>query len=283
MSRKLTTFIKFSALAAAVSAMAAGNAFAANDSASWGGDNVVELGTTITATAFNGSNVGFTGNPGLSNNAWGMQGAFTNFYLPTAAATVTIDARSSKLNFPAFSLFRTNVAYDGDTVATDTPLEVTGQIHNFNSVGQAAQPGSASSIGIRWAIGTNGLVETLGYVSSSANNYTNGYGGVINSGAYDVSIDNLYETGITGSIGLTGNPAFASTKRFADLVISNLQAGWYSIFVGGADITGVSGNGITVKVTASLQPGVTTVVPVPGAVWLFGSALLGVLGFGRKK
>jgi len=247
--------------------------------AAWtGGDNSVELGTTITNAAFNGSTVGFSGNPALTYDAWGMQGAFTNFYLPTSAQSVTIDARSSAGNFPAFSIFRTNVAYSGDTVGQDTPAELTGQIHKFNSVGQAGDPG------IIWATGTNGIVETLGYASSSSNNYVNSYGGQVNSGAHDISIDNLFETGVSGSTGVTGNPAFATTKRFATLTLNDLQAGWYALFVGGADAAGTGGD-ITVKVTASALASTYTppaAVPVPGAVWLFGSALAGFLGMKRK-
>ncbi|OAI14203.1 MULTISPECIES: hypothetical protein [Methylomonas] len=255
-------------------------AFAQPAAAAWtGNDNSVELGTTITNPAFNGSTVGFSGNPALTNDAWGMQAAFTNFYLPTSAQSVIIDARSSAGNYPAFSIFRTNVAYSGDTVGVDTPAEVTGQIHKFNSVGQAGDPG------IIWATGPDGIVETLGYVSSSSNNYVNSYGGVIDSGAHDISNDDLYETGVTGAIGVTGNPAFATTKRYATLTLTDLQAGWYAIFVGGADIAGTGGD-ITVKVTASAAASTYTppaAVPVPAAVWLFGSALVGFLGLNRKS
>ncbi|MDD2758669.1 MAG: hypothetical protein PHH11_00085 [Methylomonas sp.] len=247
--------------------------------AAWvGNDNVVELGTTITNGAFNSSTVGFTGNPSLTYDAWGMQAAFTNFYLETSAQSVTIDARSSAGNYPAFSIFRTNVAYSGATVGVDTPAELTGQIHKFNSVGQAGDPG------IMWATGADGIVETLGYVSSSSNNYVNSYGGVIDSGAHDVSISDLYETGATGVIGVTGNPAFANTKRYATLTLTDLQAGWYALFVGGADNAGTGGS-ISVSVTASAAAStyVPTTVPVPGAVWLFGSALAGFLGMKRKS
>jgi hypothetical protein len=65
-----------------------------------------------------------------------------------------------------------------------------------------------------------------------------------------------------------------------------LQAGIYSLVVGGAsepafDIDGTTLlNGGTYGVVANLsvQP-----VPVPGAVWLFGSAIAGLIGFGRRK
>lgn len=248
--------------------------------AAWvGNDNALQLGTTISNPSFNGSTVGFTGNPALTNDAWGMQGAFTNFYLDSSASTVTVDTRSSAKNFPAFSIFRTNVAYAGTTVGDDGDAAVTGQIHKFNSVGQAGDDG------IIWATGPDGIVETLGYISSSSKNYVNSFGGVINSGVHDVSIDNLFETGVSGVIGTTGNPDFATSKRFATLTLNDLQAGWYALFVGGSDILGTGGD-ISLKVTASALASTyvpPSAVPVPGAVWLFGSALVGFLGVARKK
>lgn len=248
--------------------------------AAWSGaDNTLELGTSISNPSFNSSNLGFAGNPALSNDGWGMQGAFTNFYLSSSAQSVTVDARSSAANFPAFSIFRTNVAYSGETVGVDTPAELTGQIHKFNSVGQAGDPG------IIWATGADGIVETLGYASSSSKNYVNSFGGVIDSGAHDVSIDDLYETGVSGSTGVTGNPAFANTKRFATLTLNDLQAGWYAVFVGGADVLGSSA-GISLNISASAAASTYTppaAVPLPAAVWLFGSALAGFLGIGRGK
>jgi hypothetical protein len=223
--------------------------------------------------------VGFTGNPSLTYDGWGMQGAFTNFYLDTSASTVTIEAKSPQTNYPGFSVFRTNVAYDGATVGYDGDAPVTGQVHKFNSVGQAGDDG------IIWATGPDGIVETLGYISSSSNNYVNSFGGVINSGAHDVSIDNLYETGVTGAISTTGTPGFATARRIATLTLNDLQAGWYSLFVGGSDNLGTTGD-ISLKVTASALASTyipPSAVPIPGAVWLFGSALVGFLGVARKK
>ena len=66
-----------------------------------------------------------------------------------------------------------------------------------------------------------------------------------------------------------------------------LAAGSYTILVGGASETQFDelGNLINdggalyaVRANLSVQP-----VPVPGAVWLFGSAVAGLIGFGRRK
>lgn len=242
-------------------------------------DNTLELGTSIQYLNFNSSNVGYTGNPALNNDAWGMQGAFTSFYLPSLAGSVTVEAKSSASNYPGFTIYRTDGQYEGATVGPDaTVLASNGAIHDFNQVGQAGDPG------IVWATNTapgqGGIVETLGYVNSSSQSYTNNFGGVILSGAHDVSVDNLYETGIIGSVTTTGNPAFATSKRIDILTLSNLAAGWYSLFVGGSDIKGSSAG---ISLTVSAVAPVPAAVPVPGAVWLFGSALVGFMGATRKK
>jgi hypothetical protein len=55
--------------------------------------------------------------------------------------------------------------------------------------------------------------------------------------------------------------------------VTNLAAGFYTVFVGGANAA-LTGSPINLNVAA---------VPVPGAVWLFGSALMGLIGAQRKK
>ncbi|MBS4050374.1 MAG: peptidase M10 [Methylomonas sp.] len=65
-----------------------------------------------------------------------------------------------------------------------------------------------------------------------------------------------------------------------------LAAGQYTLLVGGASLPLFAEDGITllndgtygVVASLSVQP-----VPVPGAVWLFGSAMAGLIGFGRRK
>lgn len=65
-----------------------------------------------------------------------------------------------------------------------------------------------------------------------------------------------------------------------------LAAGQYTLLVGGASLPLFDVDGITllndgtygVVASLSVQP-----VPVPGAVWLFGSAMAGLIGFGRRK
>jgi hypothetical protein len=56
-----------------------------------------------------------------------------------------------------------------------------------------------------------------------------------------------------------------------------LTAGNYTLILGGYDGTTAGGNLLyTATITASP-------VPVPGAIWLFGSAMAGLLGVSKRK
>lgn len=246
-------------------ALVLGAALAQPAAADWvGSDNTLDANSTISNPSLNSSSVGYTGNAALTFDAWGHQGAFANFFLPSRLSTVTVDARSSVGNYPGFTLYRTNVAWAGETVGPDaTVLPEYGAIHDFNQVGQAGDDG------IVWATGADGIVQTLGYVSGAPENYVNAFGGHVDSGAHDLSIDDVYEQGVSGTVGITGNPLFATSRRFASLTLTNLASGWYTVFLGGSYAGGVSA-GITLSVTGgALAP---EPVPLPPAAWLLGAA-----------
>lgn len=245
---------------------AAALTFALADSAaaSWvGSDNVLGAGETITNTAANSSKMGWTGNASLTYSAWGMQGAWLSFQL-TGAATTTVTASAAAATMsPAFTLYRTVGDWTGQTVGASGGT--FGAIHKFSQVAQAGQDG------LVWATannGSNGVVETLGYANSGNSYAANSFGQAVKSGANDVSIDNLYESGIAGSVG----------AGLASLTLNNLASGWYTLFVSGAN-GALTGSAIDVSVSAAS----VAAVPVPGAVWLFGSALVGLVGTSRRK
>ena len=85
-----------------------------------------------------------------------------------------------------------------------------------------------------------------------------------------------YVNNVDNPLGTTGLALLATVANDGDgsvtHIFNNLSAGNYSLFVGGDD--GVAGGKYTVSMSA---------VPVPGAVWLFGSAIAGIVGFGRRK
>lgn len=83
-----------------------------------------------------------------------------------------------------------------------------------------------------------------------------------------------------GTVGLTN-------KGYSDWVDSTAahaftftaEAGKvYSIYLGGVDFGDWNDNVAGYKLNIATSP-----VPVPGAVWLFGSALFGMIGYGRRK
>lgn len=237
-------------------------AMAESASAAWvGADNTLEAGTTITNTSANGNKQGWTGNVGLNYDAWGMQGSWLTFQLTSTATTTVTASAAAATMAPAFTLYKTDVNWTGYTATGQATGGANGAIHKFSQVAQAGQNG------LIWATqmtaGGPGVVETLGYANSGNSYGSNSFGQAVNAGVNDVSIDNLYEAGITGSVG----------AGFASLTLSNLAAGWYTIFVSGANAS-LTGSQIDVSVSA---------VPVPGAVWLFGSALVGLVGASRRK
>lgn len=229
--------------------------------AAWvGADNVLGSGETITNTNANAQKMGWTGNSTLNFDAWGMEGSWLSFQLTGGAADTTISATAGGTTMaPAFTLYRTNSSYTGQSVALSGG--VNGAIHKFSQVAQAGQNG------LIWAsaktAGGAGIVETLGYANSGNSYAANSFGQAVNYGVNDVSIDNLYESGISGSVG----------AGLASMTLHNLASGWYTIFISGAN-GALTGSPINVSVSA---------VPVPGAVWLFGSALAGLIGASRRK
>lgn len=71
---------------------------------------------------------------------------------------------------------------------------------------------------------------------------------------------------------IQGSTATATLTRF-------LTAGNYTLILGGYDGTFAGANlAYTTTISAAASP-----VPVPGAVWLFGSAMAGLIGFGKRK
>ena len=213
----------------------------------WGNnDNILDPGTSIQSLAANSNKNSYTSNPALTSNAWGMQGTWLSFQVPSAT-NVLISLTSAKNNAPGFTLYRTNGAFTGN--GTGTTTGTNGAIHSFNQVAQAGTAGivwatdSSVTTSLPGNTTANGIVETLGYVNGSNVNYLNSYGARVDAGAHDVSIDNLYENGIFGNITEVGG------LNYSNLTVINLMPGYYTIFLGGTN-TGGTGVPIDVKVSA---------------------------------
>ena len=223
--------------------------FAAAWEGVWVNNNkTLNLGTTIQSIAANANKNAYTSNPALNNNAWGMQGTWLSFNVPTKT-TVLVTATSATTNAPGFTVYRTSAPFTG-VVTGSTPDNFTnGAIHSFDQIAQAGMAGIvwATDVTVTNSLPgnttTNGIVETLGYVNASGISYTNAYGDRVKAGADDLSIDNLYESGVSGSVTTSGSMVYAN------LTLNSLVPGNYTIFVGGTMTSGTN-TPIDVKVTS---------------------------------
>ncbi|OAI09901.1 hypothetical protein A1359_18160 [Methylomonas lenta] len=143
--------------------------------------------------------------------------------------------------------------------------DVTQMVHlNLTALGQQ-QANTFSTFGITVFEG----------MDTNTGNYS--HHGSWNNATKPYTNDNPF--GTTGLI----NIGYSDNVDAANDFVFTAEAGKiYSIYLGGVDFsrwnTGVDNYKLTV--TTSAQTGV---VPVPGAVWLFGSAVAGMIGFGRRK
>ena len=95
---------------------------------------------------------------------------------------------------------------------------------------------------------------------------------------------NLLYTGTATSVGQDLGVSLALT---GNNINGDATAGEYTIVVGdqstGSGFDGHYRIGFEVNPTATAGYSIVSAVPVPGAVWLFGSAIAGLIGFGRRK
>lgn len=246
----LTIRFSFKVAVTAVSLTCASIASAAGWEGKWvNNDNTLDPGTSIQSIAANANKNAYTSNPALNNNAWGMQGTWLSFNVPTTT-NVTVTASSAPTNSPGFTVYRTSAPFTGVVTGT-TPANFTnGAIHGFNQIAQAGMAGIiwATDVTVTNSLPgnttTNGIVETLGYVNASGVSYTNAYGDRIKAGADDLSIDNLYESAVFGNVFTSGGLVYGT------LTLNSLVPGNYTIFVGGT-MTSSTNTPIDVKVSSA--------------------------------
>jgi hypothetical protein len=245
-----------------------------------GGNNVFDGSNQIqtTSASLNSKN-SWTDNTSLANSSWGHTGVFWTFEVTAPNQNVNIDARVLTGNYNiAFTVWASGAsAFNGGTAANGStpglyePSNIIGSnpAHDFNQVGQVG------SFGTLWATdpsvaahGGGNLLDTLAYANSGVahtDSSQNDYGQIINYGVNQVASDNTYFSGaVAGAVG----------SNFADIRFNNLATGWYTIFVGGAN---------SAQTLASTYQITVSSVPVPGAVYLFGTAMAGLLAAGRRK
>jgi hypothetical protein len=266
MSKSLSTIIK-STLAVTALTVASSGAYAAGavglkSSTDWdmGMNHIMHAGASISASNQAADKQSFTSNPSLDSAAWGHFGEWYTFMThDIATTTISVTATDTAAMSPGFTVWRTDGEFDGGTGGTgELSSQSKGTPHSFNQVGAVGQYGtywmtddSVATDGVLPATtqgaSTNGILETMGYASDGAHQGANGWGEMVHSDG--------------------------TKDGYAELTLTDLAAGWYLIFAGGADGT-LAGSNININVSS---------VPVPAAVYLFGSALVGLFASSRRK
>ncbi|MEL4180429.1 FxDxF family PEP-CTERM protein [Roseateles sp. PN1] len=251
---------------------AAGQTLAADavDFRNWGTDGSAPLlaaGGSINAVqAMAKSN--YSDNPGLMFSAWAHAGGtpwYTFQLATTTDVTINLTPAVASANFaPGLTLWASgNQKFDGGSEGIETGNNGWGDPHSFNVVGQIGDFGTA------WMSGANGnMLQTLAYaVTGPAHTDTDatGWGEVIKQGVNDISTDNTFEQGVTGTA--NGNQIHLQVKQ--------LQAGWYTLYIGGTDNS---------KTAASYNLDVSAVaaVPEPASLGLM-LAGMGLLALRRSR
>ena len=258
-----------------------------------------------------------------NNYGWTHTAQFRIFQVGNAADLlagtrfdVSVDLKgnlssATPMNSPAFSLWTSGTI----------PLVVgsangSGYGHAWSQVRGSFDGGVAGdplNVGGNGALGSNGFLGTggggniidghngwIGYANAGYS-FTNGDGDKIqgqfagstnssNIGQYGGGAsDPLNGTALTNvnssSPYVNGGSATLSTAE-ALLNLSGLKAGYYLIgFAGSCPDVNVNGQGCGTASSKAYNLTISSVaaVPVPGAVWLFGSAMAGFLGLRRNK
>ena len=226
-------------------------------------------------------NNGVSGNFGWADGAdvdWGDTHKTATFtFTLTGAADVSLRFEKKVNAFggtgliPGFSLYQGAPAYGANL---DHDFSIGSELIRANVC--AATPGCTTTEGSFRALTSFSITTDADPTGTSPNVFT--YVGSAYDGSQTIPSAN--------SPLQDGNPYLipggdGTQDNIVSMLFPNLAAGSYIVFVGGADYASQANTAARgVLATFSLNP---TAVPVPAAVWLFGSALAGLGVFGRRK
>jgi hypothetical protein len=253
--------------------------------AAFGGEQVnlgTFTGTTITSTGHAAPYKSWT-DWGNSNFGWSHTGASYAVLQVGSAANIAAGilydvslkmtatgTASTALDNPAFSIWTSGT----------TPVNINGSgVHAFSQV-RGPNAGSVS--------------DNDNFTSGNIINSQDGWVGYANSGFVVVNGDGdtLNHGGVNTSSPYVTNPGASSWDYsqtagldYALLNIMGLKSGYYLIAAGGScgapNPSASCGHGTSFQ--WDISGSVVSAVPVPGAVWLFGSAMAGLIGVNRRK
>ena len=204
---------------------------------------VGDLNSSVTSLAGSISPQGWNG----TNNGglgWGHNSSWFRLNVITEGGLdIRVDATTAGVQ-PAFSV------WSSGNSGFDTTI---GGAHSYNQVGNAP-----------WVEAGN-LLTFVGL----ANNNLGGCGALSSCGnSHGIGPGPDASVGASVSIGSSGD------FNYASLFLSNVAANsWYLIAVGGS---GGNSGGFTISATPAA-------VPLPTAVWLFGSAIVGLVGLTKRR
>lgn len=242
-----------------------------------GGDNqLASYGDSISATSQFGSAASFSSEPLLNYSANGLTGAWYTFNTTNVFdVSINVTSQGPELS-PAMSVWASGTSpFDGGTHFWGGEVSSVGlpAAFTFNAVEQLGNPGTA------WMQdgGGGNMLETLAYAStgpSFVNGFScpysgcptsgpTGWGEDIYFGVHDVSNTNDFESGVSGNLAL----------GMAELTFTDMQPGWYTVFVGGA-YAGQAGDLYDVTITSAV-PEMET--------WAMMLAGMGFLGWRARK
>lgn len=150
--------------------------------------------------------------------------------------------------------------------------------NNIMGYNQVAAPTLTNSSKFLTAGGVTGFV---GYANSGVT-FTNGNGDFVGHG----SSGSRWGSADSNLANETGNLGGIAGHGWAELFLNNLSAGNYILAVGGNcdNLVNCGNSGATAGSWSAGKLALTvTAVPVPGAVWLMGSALASLGIFGRRR
>jgi len=213
-------------------------------------DTELGVSTSFSLTDFN------TGINGLINQ--GAQARFRDIF--------SIDALSTVYMSPIFDLNGTLSATPGIDLGLSmsvviNTVTVPGTTQIFTLVDEVA-PLDGSLLTINRSV-----APTTGYAAPVGSSIQVDVG-------LSTGIENLQLTGLTNEASYTALADFDSTSTFMGFAVFEDAAMTIPVTLG-VSITSAS--------TGASIPVITQVVPVPAAVWLFGSGLLGLVGVARRR
>jgi hypothetical protein len=239
-----------------------------------GMNHIMHAGQSISASNQAGDKQSYTSNPDLHSASWGHFGSWYTFMThDTATTTISVTATDATSISPGFTVWKTDGQFDGGTGGTGEKSSADkGTPHSFNQVGAAGDWGTIwmtdNSVSTVFPNGfgntEHGILQTMGYANDGKDYYVDGDPDNLTFG------QNIHENGWGDHVHNDGNQ-----NGHAELTLVDLEAGWYLIFMGGADgsLMGTGSTNLNLNVSS---------VPVPAAAYLFGSALIGLFASRRK-